>query len=95
MRVPDYISPVVAYRAWQLDANGLRSLSGEQWHPAQVGKMLDSGEYWLEIPYSRPDELIMDIMRHGAEVEVLAPTDLRQAVAARHRAAADIYKEHA
>ena len=25
MRVPDYISPVVAYRAWQLDANGLKS----------------------------------------------------------------------
>jgi len=35
MRVPDYISPVVAYRAWQLDANGLRSLSGEPWHPSR------------------------------------------------------------
>ena len=35
MRVPDYISPVVAYRAWQLDAYGLRSLSGEPWHPGR------------------------------------------------------------
>jgi len=35
MRVPDYISPVVAYRAWQLDAAGLRSLSGEPWHPGR------------------------------------------------------------
>ncbi|HEY1660108.1 MAG TPA: hypothetical protein VGG14_17285 [Candidatus Sulfotelmatobacter sp.] len=35
MRVPDYISPIVAYRAWQLDANGLRSLSGEPWRPGQ------------------------------------------------------------
>ena len=36
MKVPDYISPVVAYRAWQLDANGLRSLSGEPWHPGRL-----------------------------------------------------------
>ena len=36
MRVPDYISPVVAYRAWQLDANGLKSLCGERWKPSQL-----------------------------------------------------------
>lgn len=35
MRVPDYISPVVAYRAWQLDATGLKSLCGELWRPGQ------------------------------------------------------------
>jgi len=35
MRVPDYISPVVAYRAWQLDATGLRSLCGELWRPGR------------------------------------------------------------
>ncbi len=35
MRVPDYISPVVAYRAWQLDATGLKSLCGEPWHPGR------------------------------------------------------------
>ena len=35
MRVPDYISPVVAYRAWQLDATGLKSLCGELWHPGR------------------------------------------------------------
>lgn len=33
MRMPDYISPIVAYRAWQLDATGLKSLCGELWHP--------------------------------------------------------------
>jgi preprotein translocase subunit YajC len=31
MTVPDYISPVVGYRVWQLDATGLRSLNGEKW----------------------------------------------------------------
>jgi hypothetical protein len=35
MNVPDYISPVVAYRAWQWDATGLKSLCGEPWHPGQ------------------------------------------------------------
>ena len=35
MRVPDYISPLVAYRAWQLDATGLKSLCGELWHPGR------------------------------------------------------------
>jgi hypothetical protein len=36
MRVPDYISLVVAYRAWQLDATGLKSLCGEPWHPGRA-----------------------------------------------------------
>ena len=31
MKVPDYFFPLVAYRAWQWDAHGLRSLNGEQW----------------------------------------------------------------
>jgi preprotein translocase subunit YajC len=35
MKVPDYISPVVAYRAWQLDATGLKSLCGELWRPGR------------------------------------------------------------
>jgi hypothetical protein len=34
--VPDYISPVVGYRAWQWDASGLRSLCGEPWHPGRT-----------------------------------------------------------
>jgi hypothetical protein len=36
VRVPDYISPVVGYRAWQWDGSGLRSLCGEPWHPGGV-----------------------------------------------------------
>jgi hypothetical protein len=28
MRVPDYITPVVAYRLWQWGAAGLKSLNG-------------------------------------------------------------------
>jgi hypothetical protein len=35
MSVPDYISPIVGYRVWTLSTMGLKSLCGEQWHPAQ------------------------------------------------------------
>ena len=35
MRAPDYISPVVGYRAWQWDATGVKSFCGERWHPSR------------------------------------------------------------
>src|SRR5215471_3996668 len=35
MNVPDYVSPVVAYRAWLMGPRGLMSLNGEFWHPNQ------------------------------------------------------------
>ena len=35
MNVPDYVSPVVAYRAWLFGPRGLMSLNGEFWHPNQ------------------------------------------------------------
>ena len=34
----------------------------------------------LEIPYSDDRELLMDILRHGADVEVLEPAELRKRV---------------
>jgi hypothetical protein len=37
MNVPDYVSPIVAYRAWKLGPCGLQSSSnGEFWHPNQT-----------------------------------------------------------
>jgi hypothetical protein len=33
VKIPDYISPVVAHRVWRWDATGLNSLNGEQWLP--------------------------------------------------------------
>ena len=35
MSIPDYISPIVGYRVWTLSTMGLKSLCGEQWHPAK------------------------------------------------------------
>jgi preprotein translocase subunit YajC len=35
MTIPDYISPVVAYRVWRWKETGLQSLNGEPWLPGQ------------------------------------------------------------
>lgn len=70
-----------------------RWISEESWHPQQQGRFLDSGHYELTLPYGQPQELIMDIMRHGPEVEVIAPAALRQAVAERLREALEHYGE--
>jgi predicted DNA-binding transcriptional regulator YafY len=39
-----------------------------------------NGNYVLEVPYSDTRELVMDILKHGPHVEVLAPEKLRQEV---------------
>jgi hypothetical protein len=35
MKIPDYISPVVACRVWRWGATGLQSLNGEPWLPGR------------------------------------------------------------
>lgn len=53
----------------------------ERWHPQQVGCDEPDGHYQLQVPYGKDTELVMDILRHGAEVEVLSPPALRSKVA--------------
>jgi hypothetical protein len=36
MNIPDYISPVIAYRVWQWDSAGLKSLNNERWLPGEA-----------------------------------------------------------
>ena len=55
-----------------------RWVAEEQWHPQQQGRTLEDGSYELSLPYADPRELVMDILKHGAEVEVIAPEELRQ-----------------
>lgn len=52
----------------------------EEWFPNTRGAYLESGKYELRIPYSNPTELIMEICRYGADVEVIEPIELRDAV---------------
>lgn len=50
----------------------------ERWHHDQSSEQLPDGSYILEVPYSNDQELLMDLMRHSPEVEVLGPPELRQ-----------------
>jgi predicted DNA-binding transcriptional regulator YafY len=68
-----------------------RWVSRETWHPKQDGKLQLDGSYLLKFPYAREPELVMDILKYGADVEVLAPPSLRTAVAAQINAAAKLY----
>jgi len=70
-----------------------RWVGAEQWHPHQKGRFEKDGSYVLELPYADSRELVMDILRHGPEVEVLEPKALRQAVQEQLEAAAARYRK--
>lgn len=67
-------------------------VADERWHPQQRGQFDLDGGYTMEIPYSDPRELIMDILKYGASVEVLAPEKLRNAVRSKLFDALEIYE---
>ena len=51
----------------------------------------EDGSYMLEVPYADDRELLMDVLRHGDEVEVVAPVALRQRIKQILNAAAEKY----
>jgi len=63
-----------------------RWVAAETWHPNQKGRFDANGSYLLELPYADPRELVMDILRHVPEVEVVGTKGLREAVGERLRA---------
>ena len=73
------------------DAVAARWVAEEEWHPQQRASALPDGGLQLEVPYSNPQEILMDILRHGPHVEVVSPASLRSAVAEQHREAAEKY----
>ena len=76
----------------RFSAEAARWVAREKWHSRQEGDFNEDGSYTLTIPYADETELVMDIMRHGADVEVLAPDTLRQAVHRRLSDAAAQYR---
>ena len=77
----------------RFDPRRARWVAKERWHRDQDGRFLDDGSYQLRVPYSNALELIMDVLKYGPDVEVLEPGELREAVAKRLRAAADLYQD--
>jgi len=68
-----------------------RWVAAQSWHPEQRAKTDADGSYVLELPYSEAPELVMEILKYGADVEVLAPASLRERVASAFRDGAKRY----
>ena len=68
-----------------------RWVSGETWHGQQVSSFEKDGSYILEFDYNQDPELVMEILKHGSGVEVLAPAKLRNKVKDELKKAQDLY----
>jgi predicted DNA-binding transcriptional regulator YafY len=55
-------------------------VESEVWHPEQISAVEPDGSYLLKVPYSDDRELLGDILRFGADVQVLEPKELRAKV---------------
>jgi len=85
-----------AWAVLRFSPEASRWVADEAWHPDQIGQWQgdpQGGRYELQVPYSDPRELLRDILKFGADVEVLAPAELRTLVAERLRAGAALYAE--
>jgi proteasome accessory factor C len=61
-------------------AERARWIADENWHPEQQTQWLDDGRFELRIPFNDHRELLMDILKYGADVEVRGPDFLVAAV---------------
>lgn len=68
-------------------------IADELWHSEQQGEWLKNGNFQLSIPFSDSRELVMDILKHGAEVKVTAPPFLQQIIKAQIKKMQGIYKK--
>jgi predicted DNA-binding transcriptional regulator YafY len=68
-----------------------RYVSLEEWHPKQRARWEKDGRYVLEVPYSSEKELVMDLLKFGPEVEVVAPESLRASVCSLAERTAQVY----
>lgn len=83
----------VRWAVLRFTAERSRWVAAEEWHPEQRARFDSDGSYLLEVPYSDPRELMMDILKHGADVEVEAPPDLRGLLRAALADAIDRYAD--
>lgn len=68
-------------------AEAAQWVAREEWHPAQRSEWLPDGRWKVSVPYVDATELLMDLLRHAGQLEVLGPAELREAYARRLREA--------
>jgi predicted DNA-binding transcriptional regulator YafY len=70
-------------RRWatlRFSAERARWVAAERWHRDQHGRWDAEGRWLLDLPFTDTRELVMDILRHVPEVEVIGPEDLQEEV---------------
>ena len=81
-------------KAWaQLRFSKARSawVEHEIWHPEQKSLRMSDGRFELVVPYADERELLGDILRFGADVEVVGPARLREQVQAEVQKLGQLY----
>lgn len=68
-----------------------RWVAEEIWHPDQIGQWTD-GSFELQVPYSDPRELLMEVLKYGPEAEILHPERLRDEARERLQKALEAYE---
>jgi predicted DNA-binding transcriptional regulator YafY len=75
-----FAGPATAWAVLRFTKHRAQWVEGEQWHPQQMATRETDGSYLLKVPYSDDRELLGDILRFGADVQVLEPKELRAKV---------------
>jgi predicted DNA-binding transcriptional regulator YafY len=81
----------VTWATLHFTAERSRWVAAERWHPQQQGKPLADGGFELKIPYADDRELLMDILKYGADCTVVSPASLRARVAGELERARSLY----
>jgi len=72
----------IAWATLQFTPARARWVATERWHSKQEGRFLKDGSYELKLPYADDRELVMDVLKYGADCKVAGPKALRDKVAA-------------
>lgn len=64
----------------RFSAKSARWVSAQTWHPDQRQRVESDGSFVLEVPYADDRELLMEILKYGVDVEVIAPPILRRRI---------------
>jgi predicted DNA-binding transcriptional regulator YafY len=82
----------VEWATLKFTAQAARWIAVQIWHPKQRARVEKDGSYVLELPYADDRELVMEILKYGADVEVLEPAALRKRVGDAIKLAAQRYE---
>jgi predicted DNA-binding transcriptional regulator YafY len=77
----------------RLSGRAARYAQRESWHPEQKLTLCDDLTVILEIPYSKPHELIREILSWSDEAEVVEPLTLREEMKGRIMRMHSVYSE--